>query len=99
MYQMSATVEIPITTLADGTALVTINPNGAAYSQWVLSSNVIPFASLSAGSSTLPFATTPQVNNPGPFAGQAGNTSRYAVDTCCVSYIHTESLYNAKGKI
>jgi hypothetical protein len=91
---------VPVTTLADGTALATIVPMSAVYGVFAVNSNFIPFCSIATGSTTNPFAAAPLYSNTnnGPFQSQLGSIVNFAVDGLMIDYIETESLINCKGR-
>lgn len=89
MYRMSARVEVPVTTLADGTSLIIICPQSgfsAAYSANFYSP---PFITVPSGSTSAPFVAAPIYSPAGPFFGQLANVSKYAVDSLTVDFIET----------
>lgn len=75
---------MPVTTLADGTALVVINPT-CPFVPAIYAANgkYLPFVSVAAGSTLNPFVTTPSFTA-SPFISQAGNTSTYGLDSCLI---------------
>lgn len=72
---------MPITTLTDGTFLLTINPNSIFNSQvFVANDNYLPFVSVAAGNSSLPFAATPTFTATA-FNTQQSSVSNWAMDS------------------
>lgn len=89
MYGMSARIEVPITTLSDGTATLVVVPNsimGIA----VLSGNykVLPFVSLATSTGNFLWTNTPTTYN-APFASQFVNSSTFAWDHVSVDFANT----------
>lgn len=76
-------------TLADGTALITIVPNSAFFTD-VFAPNqaALPFVSVAAGNTTFPFSTTPSYTA-SPFYSQAPNTINFAVDSLMIDFVET----------
>lgn len=89
MYQMTNRLEVPITTLADGTCCVVIQPYSAFLAGWVANSNYLPLVQVSSVSSTTPYSAISSYNVNGPFQQQAANTITYAPDFIYVDYINT----------
>lgn len=87
MYQMTTRIEVPVSTLADGTALVTIIPDYCVNSSFLIDSYYLPSVSVAAGSTTNPFAATPTYNGIGPFFAQQANMSTYAIDSVQIDFI------------
>jgi hypothetical protein len=88
MYKMTARVEVPITTLADGTALLTVCPQGAINPGFIVGFQYVPFATVSAGNTAAPFASSTQIYSPpGPFNSQVGNIEKFAVDALHLDFI------------
>lgn len=91
MYQMSYRVEVPVTSISDGTALVMIVPLCAPCSAYDNQANFprMPFISVAAGSTNNPFATAPSYSPNGPFASQSANIMTYAIDSVQIDFIET----------
>lgn len=78
---MNTILEVPITTLADGTSIVIINPASMYLSpNFVANDNYLPFVSVAAGSTTLPFAAAP-THTQSPFSSQFANVSTFGLDS------------------
>lgn len=87
MYQMTQRIEIPITTLVDGTALLTVCPTTAFYTPTIVANSAyIPFASVALGSSTNPFVAIPTATF-APFFSQASSVITYAIDSVQIDFI------------
>jgi hypothetical protein len=98
MYQMTTRLEIPITTLADGTALLTICPlYSLTDAIFVTNGTFLPFASVAVGSTTTPYVASPAAYS--PFATQRANIMTFAVDSVQVDFINTQSTINVQGKL
>lgn len=78
---------MPITTLSDGTALLTIIPDYCVNGSVVSNGYYLNFVSVASASSTNPFAATPAYNPVGPFNAQVANIVNYAVDSVQVDFI------------
>lgn len=88
MYQMQYRVEVPLTTIADGTGMAIICPISAINPSGIgTPMNRMPFVTIPAGSTTTPFATAPTYSAAGPFNSQLSNMVTYAVDSCSVDFI------------
>lgn len=88
MYQMQYRVQVPITTIADGTAMAIICPISAQNPPGLgTPMNRMPFCTVPAGSTLNPFATTPTYSAAGPFYTQLNNMVTYAVDACSIDFI------------
>jgi hypothetical protein len=90
---------MPVTTLADGTAIAIIVPYFAFNAGWAVNNNVLPFSSVASGSSTFPYAAAPSYNAVGPFNTQIGNAITYAIDSVQVDFINTQSSLNVQGRL
>jgi len=81
---------MPITTLSDGTALLSIIPITAFYSPYIAANSAyLPFANVASGSSILPFSTL-VATGPGaqaPFSTQASNVIQYGIDAAMIDFI------------
>lgn len=78
---------MPITTLSDGTALVTIVPASAfAIPTFTANSNYLPFVSVAASSTTNPFLTVPAFST-SPFSGQVQNQTGFAIDSLQLDFV------------
>lgn len=99
MYQSSVRIEVPITTLSDGTALLTVMPIYAFVTNFFPNSNFLPLATVAAGSTTLPFAAAPSYSTNNVFGNLGNSAVSFAIDTCSIDYVHTESALNTKGKV
>lgn len=95
---MSQRMEIPITTLADGTCAVVINPLGAFYTAYLPNSDYLPFVQVSPTSSTNPYTAVSAYNVPGPFLNQLNNVVTFAPDYIFCDYINTEAAIQCKGR-
>lgn len=89
MYQMSSKIEIPITTLSDGTAILIVVPQNSITGAFTTNFAAYPFASVANGSTQNPFAATPIYAPAGPFNSQLANMANYGVDVCSVDFIQT----------
>lgn len=94
---MTSRMEIPVTTLADGSALIPIIPNSCIYGTGFLTSR-LPFVQV-CGNSTLPYSVPGLFSPPGPFQNQNTSFVTYAVDACMFDFIETESPLTVKGKL
>jgi len=82
--------EVPITTLADGTAICIINPWFPINAAFSANANILPFVTVAAGSSTLPFAaTTPHYAPAGPFNSIVNSISTFVTDSVSLDFIET----------
>jgi len=71
---MTTKIEIPVTTLSNGTALVTVAPMFAFHNPSPgVNAGTLPFVSVANGNTDFPFAATPAFTA-SPFAGQGPNT-------------------------
>lgn len=86
---MTQRMEIPITTLADGTAMAVITPMSCTSGMWYENTTYLPFIQVAANSTDKPFATAGSYNVPGPFSSQASNIICFNVDACMVDFIQT----------
>lgn len=79
---------MPVTTIGDGTALVTVIPNTAYQPAGfpVNGTNYLPFVSVANGNTTLPFAVNP-ANQQSPFATQAVNAVTFGIDSLQIDFI------------
>lgn len=96
---MNARVEVPVTTLADGTTCAIICPISATNGSFVANTNYLPFFTQSTIASNTPYHTAFSPLSVGPFNSQAANIVNYGVDYCRVSYINTEAAIQCKGKL
>jgi len=86
---MTTRLEIPITTLADGTCLLTVVSNSATFNaNGGVNGTNLPFASVSSGSSTLPFAVYPSAIY-SPFVTQAANITTFGIDSIQIDFLET----------
>jgi len=89
MYSMTTKIEIPVTTLSNGTALVTVAPMFAFHNPSPgVNAGTLPFVSVANGNTDFPFAATPTFTA-SPFAGQGPNTSTYAIDAITLDFTQT----------
>lgn len=97
---MSTRIEYPVTTLADGTAMVVVIPIFAT-SPGIAPANslVLPFFSSVIGSTTYPFAVGPGNPSQGPFFANIASMSTFAVDSVSIDFINTQSPLNVAGKL
>jgi hypothetical protein len=80
---------VPITVLADGTAIAIITPYSAFWGDYQ-QSQYLPFCVVSSGSTTNPFAAaTPNYGATGPMYSQVSNVSTFQVDSCTIDFIET----------
>lgn len=84
---MTSRVEVPVTTLADGTALVTIIPEYCVNGSTISNSFSLPPVSVASASTTNPFAAIPSYDAAGPFNAQLANMSTFAVDSVQIDFI------------
>lgn len=77
---------MPVTTLTDGTAIAIIAPNASVQGGYAVNGSYLPFCTIAAGSSTLPYLAVPNYAPAGPFVGQYGSISTYAVDLCSIDF-------------
>lgn len=89
MYQMASRVQVPITTIADGTAMAIIVPQGSLNKGWVQGFAQWPFCCVAAASTLNPLVVQPTYSPDGPFFGQTANVQNYAVDACILNFIET----------
>ena len=99
MYLMNARVQVPVTTLADGTTCVVICPMSATNGSLVANTNYLPFFTQSTNNSNTPYHSSISPLSTGPFYSQAANIVNYGVDYCRISYINTEAAIQCKGKL
>lgn len=98
MFATSTEVEIPVTTLVDGTALIVICPNYVTAPVFTADASTLPFVSVCSGSSSFPFAAVPTYGAPGPFANLAASFQNFAIDTLVVDFINTQNHLDVQGK-
>jgi hypothetical protein len=98
MALASQRVEIPVTTLADGTALIFVNPWYPFSGAYIANGTLLPFAICAAGSTTLPFAVAPNYGAAGPFSSLLTQSSLVRVDSVRCSFICTQSPLAVQGK-
>ena len=98
MFATSTEVEIPVTTLVDGTALIIICPNSATAPVFTANSYTLPFVSVCSGSSSFPFAAVPTYGVAGPFANLASSFQNFAIDTLVIDFINTQNHLDVQGK-
>jgi len=79
MYQMNATIEVPVTVLSDGTATIVIQPYSAPY-RAVLNGPGFPFVNVAGTAGNFPMSTN-TYSMDGPFYSQYGNIINYAIDS------------------
>lgn len=85
---MVSRLEIPITTLANGTSIVVIVPMSCVFGQWVANGKYLPFVqNASGGSSDTPYQNAGSYITPGPFNSQLGNIMTYSVDAVTVDFM------------
>jgi len=89
MYSMTTKLEVPVQTLANGTALVTVAPAFAFHNPSPgVNAGTLPFVSVANGNTDFPFAATP-FYTASPFASQGPNTSTYAIDVVSLDFVET----------
>ncbi len=86
MYMMTARIQVPITTLADGTAIAVVQPYSAFLAGYSANSNYVPFCICAAGSSSNPYAAAPNYGAAGPFNSQQASGVTYQIDTCTLDF-------------
>lgn len=97
---MSARMEIPIQSIANGTALLVINPlsmlvpASMSPTPW----QALPFCTISNGNTQFPYASTPTYYY-SPFTNNTSSMATFAIDHISVDYIHTQSALNTTGKL
>jgi len=83
---------MPISTLADGTALLSVFPLSAFYSPYIVANSAyLPFANVANGSTILPFSTLVSVG-PGaqaPFTSQQSSVIQFGIDAVMLDFIQT----------
>jgi len=87
MYMMTNRVEVPITTLADGTAIAIIFPLASILGGYVANGTYLPFCSVASGSSQFPYAAIPNYGAAGPFSAQQANIITYNTDAITLDFI------------
>ena len=84
---MTQRMEVPVTTLADGTCAVIITPTSSLYGGYTSNGNYLPFVQVASTSSTLPFSAVGSYNAQGPFFVQNANVVTYATDALFIDFI------------
>lgn len=70
---MTQRMEIPVTTLADGTACISIVPTSAHLGSFAANANYLPFVQVASASSTNPYNAASAYTTSGPFNTQQAN--------------------------
>lgn len=70
---MTQRLEIPVTTLADGTCLIAIIPESMPFPGYVSGGKYLPFLQISPANSSNPYTAVGSYPIVGPFSGQATN--------------------------
>lgn len=73
MYMMTQRMEIPVTTLPDGTACVVIVPTSAHLGPYAPNDNYLPFVQVASTNSARPYNAPSAYITPGPFQTQQLN--------------------------
>jgi len=92
MAMISNRYELPITSLADGTAIAVFNPFAptTGFTNTGAALSVVPIGWVASGSSVFPYvANAISAVIPGPLQSQLANISTMAYDTFSIDYIHT----------
>lgn len=99
MYAMTQRMEIPITSQADGTVTVIIQPYSSIFGGYAANSSYLPFIQVSANNSQFPYNAAGSYNQPGPFNNQLNNIITYGIDTLALDFINTQSAINCQGRL
>jgi hypothetical protein len=70
---MTQRLEVPVTTLADGTSLVCIIPESMPFPGYAANGRYLPFLQIAPGLSTNPYTALGLTPIVGPFSGQSPN--------------------------
>lgn len=86
---MTQRMEIPVTTLPDGTACVSIVPTSAHLGPYSANANYLPFVQVASTNSVLPYSAASAYTTPGPFQTQQSNIIECGVDAVFIDFINT----------
>lgn len=78
---------MPITSLADGTAIAIISPYSAFAGPYAVNTALLPFLTIAAGSSTNPYAAAPNYGASSPLNAQSVNAMTFGVDAIMLDFI------------
>jgi hypothetical protein len=78
---------VPVTTLADGTAIVVITPSSGLYGGYNLNGQYLPFVQVANTTSQFPFVGAGTYTYPGPFNSQFPSTVEFGVDAVFLDFI------------
>jgi hypothetical protein len=94
---MTTRLEVPVTTLLDGSSCVVISPISAPLFTFATNGSYLPFVTQSTVSSQLPFSGTPYSNT--AFNSQFANIITYNIDSVQIDFINTQSPLNVAGRL
>lgn len=82
-------MEVPVTTLPDGTACVCIVPTSAHLGAYTANANYLPFVQVASTNSVQPYNAPSAYTTAGPFNTQQANIIEYGVDAVFIDFINT----------